>query len=55
VTKGEFELTIAGEVHRMGAGDSLTFGGREPRSWRNPSSSRSAELIWVLTLSLFQL
>ena len=55
VTKGEFELTIGGATHRLRAGDSLTFGGREPRSWRNPSSSRTAELIWVLTPSLFQL
>jgi transcriptional regulator with XRE-family HTH domain len=55
VTKGEFEITIGGEVFRLKAGDSLTFSGREPRSWRNPSRSRAAELIWVLTPSLFQL
>ena len=55
VTKGEFEISIGGETYRLRAGDSLTFGGREPRSWRNPSSSRTAELIWVLTPSLFQL
>ena len=55
VTKGEFELTVGGEVFRLRAGDSLTFGGREPRSWRNPSDRRAAELIWVLTPSLFQL
>jgi transcriptional regulator with XRE-family HTH domain len=54
VTKGEFELTIGGEVFRLKAGDSLTFGGREPRSWRNPSDRRAAELIWVLTPSLFR-
>jgi transcriptional regulator with XRE-family HTH domain len=53
VTKGEFELTIAGEPFRLKAGDSLTFGGGEPRSWRNPSRSRGAELIWVITPSLF--
>jgi transcriptional regulator with XRE-family HTH domain len=55
VTKGEFEITLGDEVFRLRAGDSLTFGGREPRSWRNPSRSRGAELIWVLTPSLFQL
>jgi transcriptional regulator with XRE-family HTH domain len=53
VTKGEFELTIGAAVYRLKAGDSLTFGGREPRSWRNPSDRRAAELIWVLTPSLF--
>jgi transcriptional regulator with XRE-family HTH domain len=55
VTKGEFEITIGGEVFLLRAGDSVTFGGRELRSWRNPSDRRSAELIWVLTPSLFQL
>jgi transcriptional regulator with XRE-family HTH domain len=53
VTKGEFELTLGGETFRLRAGDSLTFTGHEPRSWRNPSRSRSAELLWVLTPSLF--
>jgi transcriptional regulator with XRE-family HTH domain len=53
VVKGEFEITLAGEVFRLRAGDSLTFTGREPRSWRNPSRTRSVELIWVLTPSLF--
>jgi transcriptional regulator with XRE-family HTH domain len=55
VTKGEFELTVGGEVFRLRAGDSLTFGGRELHGWRNPSDRRSAELVWVLTPSLFQL
>ncbi|WP_433180766.1 helix-turn-helix domain-containing protein [Actinoallomurus sp. CA-150999] len=53
VTKGEFEITLDGEVLRLKAGDSLTFTGREKRSWRNPSADEDAELLWMLTPSLF--
>jgi transcriptional regulator with XRE-family HTH domain len=52
VTKGEFELTLDGEVFRMRAGDSLTFTGRERKTWRNPSD-QDTELLWMLTPSLF--
>jgi transcriptional regulator with XRE-family HTH domain len=53
VLKGEFEVTLAGELFRLRPGDALTFTGREPRTWRNPSRTRSVELIWFLTPSLF--
>jgi transcriptional regulator with XRE-family HTH domain len=52
VTKGEFEITLDGEVFRLRAGDSLTFTGRENKTWRNPSGE-DAELLWMLTPSLF--
>jgi transcriptional regulator with XRE-family HTH domain len=52
VLRGEFELTLGGEVFAMRAGDSITFGGREARSWRNPGRGR-AEVLWVITPSLF--
>jgi transcriptional regulator with XRE-family HTH domain len=53
VTKGEFELTLGERTYRLKAGDSLTFTGREPRSWRNPSRTRPVELLWAMTPSLF--
>jgi quercetin dioxygenase-like cupin family protein len=53
VLKGEFELTLDGRAFRMKAGDSLTFTGREPRAWRNPSATRAAEVLWMMTPSLF--
>jgi transcriptional regulator with XRE-family HTH domain len=53
VLKGEFELTVDGRAFRMKAGDSLTFTGREPRHWRNPSASRRCEVLWAMTPSLF--
>jgi transcriptional regulator with XRE-family HTH domain len=52
VTKGTFEITLAGTAYTLDAGDSLTFGGREARSWRNPGSG-PVELLWVITPSLF--
>lgn len=52
VTKGEFEITLDGEVFRLRTGDSLTFTGREKKTWRNPSGE-DAELLWMLTPSLF--
>ena len=53
VTKGEFELTLGERAYRLKAGDSLTFTGREPRHWRNPSATRPVELLWAMTPSLF--
>jgi transcriptional regulator with XRE-family HTH domain len=54
VTKGEFEISlVTGEVFRLKAGDSLTFSGQEEAGWRNPSRTRSTELLWVITPSLF--
>jgi transcriptional regulator with XRE-family HTH domain len=53
VTRGRFEITLDGEVFLLRAGDSLTFSGRERKSWRNPSADEDAELLWMLTPSLF--
>ncbi|GAA4608846.1 helix-turn-helix domain-containing protein [Actinoallomurus liliacearum] len=53
VTRGSFEITLDGEVFLLRAGDSLTFTGREKKSWRNPSADEDAELLWMLTPSLF--
>jgi transcriptional regulator with XRE-family HTH domain len=53
VIKGEFEITLDEETFRLGAGDSLTFTGREPRRWRNPSRTKAVELLWAMTPSLF--
>ncbi|MGW6898817.1 helix-turn-helix domain-containing protein [Streptomyces sp. NPDC054919] len=52
VTNGDFEITLDGEVFLLQAGDSLTFTGRERKTWRNPSN-KDAELLWMLTPSLF--
>ena len=30
-------------------GDALTFGARDPRTWRNPSSSELVQALWIWT------
>jgi transcriptional regulator with XRE-family HTH domain len=49
VLVGQFEVTLGPESHRLGAGDAMTFRGREPHTWRNPSASEPAEVLWVLS------
>ena len=48
VLKGEFSIILGPETHSLGAGDAMTFRGREPHTWRNPSKTVSAEVLWVL-------
>jgi transcriptional regulator with XRE-family HTH domain len=49
VLVGEFEVTLGPESPRLRAGDAMTFRGREPHTWRNPSASEPAEVLWVLS------
>ena len=46
--KGTVDIVFADRRERLTAGDAMTFRGNEPHTWENPSSSRSAELVWVL-------
>src|SRR4051812_26798746 len=48
VVKGSIDVLFAGRRERLEAGDALTLRGSEPHTWENPSSSRSAEIVWVL-------
>jgi len=48
VLKGEFSIILGPDTHSLGAGDAMTFRGREPHTWRNPSKTVSAEVLWVL-------
>jgi transcriptional regulator with XRE-family HTH domain len=48
VLKGIVELILTDRRQRLTAGDSLTFAGGEPHTWRNASQTRPAEVIWVL-------
>lgn len=47
VISGEFILIFANEQFELGAGDTVTFPGREPHSWRNPTDEQTV-LIWTL-------
>jgi transcriptional regulator with XRE-family HTH domain len=48
VVKGAVEMLFPDRRQRLAAGDALTFAGNEPHTWINTSSTRTAELIWVL-------
>ncbi len=46
--KGSVDLVFTDRRQKLTAGDALTFAGGEPHTWVNTSSSRPAELVWVL-------
>lgn len=48
VLKGTVEMVFSDRTQKLSAGDALTFSGGEPHTWVNPSSSRGAEVVWVL-------
>jgi transcriptional regulator with XRE-family HTH domain len=52
VLRGDVEVRFSDREWRLGAGDSLTFSGHEPHSWRVLSED-GAELIWVLVPALW--
>ncbi|RIH88810.1 helix-turn-helix domain-containing protein [Calidithermus roseus] len=47
VLKGQLTVWVAEEEYRLGPGDSLTFSGRDPHTWRNPGPTPTV-VIWVL-------
>jgi quercetin dioxygenase-like cupin family protein len=49
VLAGELEVTLGAEAHVLHAGDSLTYDPREPHTWRNPSPTDPAVVLWLLT------
>ncbi len=48
VAEGRLELVFTAETMNLTAGDTVTFPGREPHSWRNPDPLASAAVIWTL-------
>lgn len=48
VIRGALTVVIDGEEHELSAGDAMTFRGRDPHTWRNPSSEEPCEVLWVL-------
>ena len=49
VLDGTIDVVFADRQVRLTAGDALTLRGSEPHTWENPSTSHSAEIIWVLS------
>lgn len=52
VLKGELDLTVDGETHRLRAGDSFVFRSELPHSYRNPGRTE-ARVVWVSTPPTF--
>jgi transcriptional regulator with XRE-family HTH domain len=48
VLKGTIDVVFSSNTQRLGAGDTITFSGREPHSWLNPDRTRTAEVMWVI-------
>ncbi|MGX6397366.1 helix-turn-helix domain-containing protein [Rothia kristinae] len=47
VISGSFLLRTAAGEHALGPGDTVTFSGREPHSWRS-LGEEPAEVLWIL-------
>jgi quercetin dioxygenase-like cupin family protein len=47
VVEGSFELIFSNERFELQAGDTVTFPGREPHTWANPSGEQ-AVILWTL-------
>ena len=48
VLAGTIEVTMSGTTVELAGGDTLTFAGREPHTWRNTDPDRGAELMWII-------
>lgn len=48
VVAGAIEITLHDEHHTLAAGDTLTFSGREPHTWRNVSDTEAVVLFVLL-------
>lgn len=46
VLEGRLELRVGGKLHRVAAGDTLTYSPRDPHTWRNPSEEEDAVVLW---------
>ncbi len=47
VVKGSAELVFEHSKIKLSAGDAVQFAGREPHTWRNPSSRRGAVILFT--------
>ena len=47
VVEGSLELRVGEERHLLGPGESVTYSPRDPHTWRNPSDSDEAIVLWL--------
>lgn len=48
VLRGRLTIILGDDEHELGAGDSMTFRGRDPHTWHNASDEEGCEVLWVL-------
>jgi transcriptional regulator with XRE-family HTH domain len=48
VVAGTLELHVDSEHYVLSQGDAITFSGREPHSWKNPSQDEPTDVLWLL-------
>jgi quercetin dioxygenase-like cupin family protein len=47
VVEGSLELQVVDTPHLLRAGESFTYAPRDPHTWRNPSGTEPAVLLWL--------
>ena len=47
VLRGSLELRVGDETHVLKEGDTFTYSPRDPHTWRNPSDSDEAVVLWT--------
>ena len=47
VLRGCLELRVGNETHLLEEGDTFTYSPRDPHTWRNPSASDEAVVLWT--------
>ena len=52
VLNGQLEISLAGKLHRLSAGDSLYFDSSTPHTWRNPGK-KETRILWINTPPTF--
>lgn len=48
VLKGQLEIILGPEHQLLNTGDAMTFRGRDPHTWRNPTKE-TIEVLWVMS------
>lgn len=47
VLSGSLELQVDDELHELAEGDTLSYSPRDPHTWRNPSETDEAVVLWI--------
>jgi transcriptional regulator with XRE-family HTH domain len=48
VVQGTLEMRLGAESFVLETGDSMTFKGKEPHSWKNPSATEGCQVLWMM-------